>query len=370
MAMNLMEKLSYLGVVLPTLSPSAWFGGGEPFDATGAGGLNVRLYRSWPDNPRVIDDWSRLARDIPCGSVFQSPAWQGALARPFLRVGRYRLLTVHRGEALHAVLPMQLGLAGSLETPGEMISDYLEPLVEQSCANEAWRCVLALLREQCAGELPLTLHNVPGDGPCRQVLSSVAREEGFAIEDVETAQAGRIVLPQTWEEYLAKLPGRERKELKRKLKNATTQAGARMTVATAGPRLHAELERVFGYMEAAGGSKGFKSRWTYRRIFRSAADDLAAAGQLTVCSLQLNDRPAAGVICFPSPSGPMLWAAGFDPATSRQSPGIVLFALAIRASIESGARYFDLLRGQSRYKSELGATDYPLRRLTLSRKTY
>jgi CelD/BcsL family acetyltransferase involved in cellulose biosynthesis len=61
----------------------------------------------------------------------------------------------------------------------------------------------------------------------------------------------------------------------------------------------------------------------------------------------------------------MMWAAGFDPDQKRWSPGIVLFALAIRAAIDEGAKYFDLLRGQSRYKSELGVTDYPLHRLTL-----
>ena len=74
------------------------------------------------------------------------------------------------------------------------------------------------------------------------------------------------------------------------------------------------------------------------------------------------------MIGFPSAAGPMMWAAGFDPELASWSPGIVLFALTIRRAIDGNAKSFDLLRGQMRYKDELGVKDYQLRRLTLSRK--
>ena len=93
-------------------------------------------------------------------------------------------------------------------------------------------------------------------------------------------------------------------------------------------------------------------------MFRRIATELAGAGQLKLYGLTLEDKPAAGLICFPSSSGPLLWAAGFDHAMAKWSPGIVLFAMAIQDAIAGGDKYFDLLRGQSRYKSELGAQDY------------
>jgi CelD/BcsL family acetyltransferase involved in cellulose biosynthesis len=363
--MKLLEKLSYLGVVLPTFS-SLLNGGGDPFDAAGVDGVNVRLYRGWPGNPKLIENWSALARSAPCGSVFQSPAWQGAVARAFIRVGRYRLCTVHRGDSLRAVLPLQIGAGGMLETPGEMISDYLEPLVEDEGAETSWRSMLRMVRLECGDGAPIVLHNLSADGTCRAKLRAIAGDEGFAIEETDSGASGRIPLKPTWDEYLATLAGKERKELKRKLKNATTQAGARFDCISApGPALDAELERVFGYMEAAGGAKGLKSRWTYRPIFRKVAAELAAAGNLKVYRLTLEDKPAAGLICFPSANGPLMWAGGFDSELAKWSPGIVLFAMTIRAAIEGGASYFDLLRGQCRYKSELGAVDYPLKRVTL-----
>jgi CelD/BcsL family acetyltransferase involved in cellulose biosynthesis len=373
--MNIFEKLSYVGVVLPTsisslvssIAPS--IGAGEPFDdAAGTGGLNVRLYRSWPSNEKLLSQWNALARAQSCGGVFQSPAWQGAIARPFNRVGRYRVCTAHVGDQLCAVLPLQVGTGGILETPGEMISDYLEPLVDPASAEHSWRSMLSILKDECAtrGAPSIVLHNVPSDGSCRTTLTRIADECGFTLEDSESAMSGRIELKSTWDEYLATaLDGRERKELKRKLKNATTKAGARLTINTGGPHLSEELERIFTFMESTGGAKATKARWTYRPMFRRIASELAANGLMKLYGLEIEGKPAAGLICFPTLNGPMLWAAGFDASMAKWSPGIVLFAMAIQDAIAGGAKYFDLLRGQCRYKSELGASDFALRKLTL-----
>src|SRR5689334_2010369 len=189
--MKLLEKLSYLGVVLPTFS--SLLHSGDPFDATGVDGLNVRLYRDWPANPKLLDDWARLAAALPQGGVFQGPTWQGAVARPFVRVGRYRLCTVHRGDALHAILPLQVGAGGMLETPGEMISDYLEPLVvndddadaNADAAESCWRSMLRMIRLECGDGASIVLHNIAPDGRCRTTLGAIAMQEGFTIEQAD-----------------------------------------------------------------------------------------------------------------------------------------------------------------------------------------
>jgi CelD/BcsL family acetyltransferase involved in cellulose biosynthesis len=363
--MKLFEKLAYVGVVLPSFS-SLGQASADSFDAIGHDGSSISMYSCWPAIPRLLSDWSILARRGWEGSVFQTPAWQGAIARPFDRVRRYRLLAVKSPDALRAVLPLQVGAGGTLETPGEMVSDYLDPLVDRTHAETSWRSILELLQLQCAPEKrSVILHNIPDDSTSRSTLNRLAEEFGFHLDDTTSASTARIALPSTWEDYLQTLPSRRRKELKRKINNAVTRAGARLQVFNEVPAIHDELKRVFAFMELAGGSKSLKTRWTYRPIFRRAAEQLAAAGQLRVYSLWLHDRPAAGLICFPSTSGPMLWAGGYDPELRSLSPGIVLFGLAIRDCIESGAKHFDLLRGQDRYKSELGAIDFPLHRLTL-----
>lgn len=365
--MKLMEKLSYLGVVLPSFSSHA--PANDFYDAISpGGGTRVSMYRTFPSTDDFFDGWSRLAgRPSATGAVFQSPAWQTAIARPFARVGRYRLLAVHAGAAIRAILPLQIGAGGVLETPGEMISDYLEPLVDSEGAQDSWRLMLGLLRAQCVDEsISVVLHNLPADGSCRTLLTSLASDAGFQLADEPAASAARISLPATWEDYLAALASRDRKELKRKIKKATAEMGARLEVSEAPPRVTDDLHAALAMVEQAGGRKGFKARWSYRPIFKRAAADLTSAEMLRVYTLLLKDQPAAAIIAFPSAGGALAWAAGFNSDAAKYSPGIVLFGLAIQHAIARGDKFFDLLRGQSRYKQELGAAEYPVRRLTLT----
>jgi CelD/BcsL family acetyltransferase involved in cellulose biosynthesis len=84
--------------------------------------------------------------------------------------------------------------------------------------------------------------------------------------------------------------------------------------------------------------------------------------------LRLEGRDAAGVICLPGPTGPLAWAVAFDGDMSRWSPGIVLFAMTIQRAIGQGATCLDLLRGQQRYKSELGAADASIYQAVIKRR--
>jgi CelD/BcsL family acetyltransferase involved in cellulose biosynthesis len=370
--MNITKHLSYLGYVLPSLSRGK---AAEPFDWPMGGGLSARCYMQWPaaqDNSSadVIDAWDALAETAPRMTAFQSPAWQGALAQPFVRANRYRLVTLNEGAHLAGVIPLQVNRGGSLETPGEMISDYLDPLIETADPAAGWSALLALLRSlPGGGAKEVILPNARADAPCRPTLAAVCKTEGYELSDEPSGTASRIALPKTWDDYLARLAGHDRKELRRKMRNAQTKAAGRLKVYESDDlALPQELDRVFDFMKSAGGAKGIKATWMYRPLFKRALPGLIAGRRLRLYSLILDDQPAAGLICFPATQGPMMWAGGWNPEFSKLSPGIVLFGMAIQHAIEQGAATFDLLRGQSRYKSELGAQDVPIHRLTLRRK--
>ena len=63
----------------------------------------------------------------------------------------------------------------------------------------------------------------------------------------------------------------------------------------------------------------------------------------------------------------LLYNSGYDPAYARMSVGLLNKALTIQWAIASGKRVFDFLRGDERYKYELGAVDRWIYRLTVRR---
>ena len=367
-SLDIAKHLSYLGVVMPD-----FFGKGvlqDPAEFSDGGGISARCHMSWPREGEIIDAWDRLASRSEQATAFHTSAWQGALAAPFSKARRYRLITLHDRGHLSAVIPLQLNSGGSLETPGEMISDYLDPLLGEENHQARGSAVLSLLHAlPVAASRQIVFHNMRVDSPWWTTLAGLCHRTGYEMSETLSAKASRIMLPASWDDYLGGLASHDRKELRRKMRNAETREGGRLSIVEADdPRLPGELERIFAFISGRGGVKAIKSDWMYRPFFRRALPGLIKARQVKLYSLMLNDRPAAGMICFSSRRGPMMWAGGWESAMSQHSPGIVLLGMSIRHSIENGASIFDLLRGQSRYKKELGAVDMPIHRLTLRRK--
>lgn len=369
--MLLAEKLSYFGVVLPSLallSPRRMISNPQRRFAC-ANGLQVQWHDTWPRDQRIIEGWDQFLDHHRMCSPFQSPAWQRALARPFVRAGRFRMLTVWQHLDLLGVLPLQVGPGGRMQTLGSMISDYLEPIVDPQMSDRIWNAMFqSLARAPGGAPAELIMDNLRPEAMNFHALRAAAEENAFDVTIEPSVTVTRVPLAESWDMYLSALGGHDRKEIRRKLRKATEQAGATLVTVSSQPDVLGAVEKVFDFMRQSGGAKSIKARWTYRPMFRRIAQPLARAGRLCVHMLRLEGRDAAGVICFPGPTGPLAWAAAFDGEMSRWSPGIVLFAMTIQRAIDAGATCFDLLRGQQRYKSELGAVDVPIYRAVIKRR--
>lgn len=360
------KYMSCFGYVLPR-GTDQFRGNESPQDDFLHAGLNTRCYTAWPKGDRLLEQWEAMARTDPKATAFQTPAWQQAIGRAYARVGRWRLITISLGDRLLGALPLTVARDGVLTTPGEMISDYLDPLLTGIDLETAWRSILEMVKDQPGKTIKeLVLHNVRHDAPCLDALRKVSASCGFELIDELESTSSRINLPATWDQFLAQLGSHDRKELRRKIRNAE-KVGARFEIHTSEPEVSADLDRIFSMMRGVGGVKGLKAQWMYRPIFKRAAPGLLRSGHLCTYNLLLNDAPAGGLICFPSRDGPLVWACCWNKEMREYSPGIVLFGMAIRDSIDKGYRHFDLLRGQSRYKIELGAQEYPVRQVTLRR---
>lgn len=340
----------------------------SPFDLFAEGNLRMTCYRAWPEEQGALASWNELASRCKA-TAFQTPDWQFPLFRQAMRAGRMRLLGVFSGTRALAILPLQVGARGRLETAGSMISDYLDPLIDPDQEETAWRGIFSLLRQiPESATASLVLHNVRDDAACRNTLPKICCEEGYGMDDTITGNVARIALPASWDGYLASLSAHDRKECRRKLRKAETQAGASLTTCDSHEEAPAHLEHVFQCMESNGGARGVKCRWIYRQIFEAATRGLMQRGMMSLHTLRLSGKPAAGIISFRSASGPIAWGAGYDPALAAWSPGVVAFTMAIREAIARGERVFDLLRGDQRYKYDLGAVDHPIHQLTLTPK--
>jgi CelD/BcsL family acetyltransferase involved in cellulose biosynthesis len=163
-----------------------------------------------------------------------------------------------------------------------------------------------------------------------------------------------IELPGSWDAYLAALSGKDRHELRRKLRRAET-ARPRAEVGRTPAALATLLD---GFLALHRKSKIGKARFMDARMedfFRGLGMALAAEGTAALWMLWLDDRPAAALFCLEYGDTVGLYNSGFDPEARAWSPGVVLIARTIEDAIARGARRYDFLRGEEPYKYGFGA---------------
>jgi CelD/BcsL family acetyltransferase involved in cellulose biosynthesis len=339
---------------------------GADFEPLERNGLCARCHRDWPDDPGFIANWNRLLSRNPTSTVFCSPTWQSAVVNEFVPAGQFRLITVMRGEELLAVLPLGLNSASMLETPGRWVTDYLDPLIDAGAADECWAVILELLNDlwdwSVAG---VRLQLIRGDSPLRKIVKTLCPKFGFEYQERRVTTAPYIPLPATWDDYLATLDGHERKEIKRKIRNAQTKGQLRWLTLTQPEEMAAALERALSGMRQA---ESFKADFTEEVLvgfLRRLCPMLSRQGDFYAQELWLDGKASAWLLCLRSAQGPMIYNTSYDFAQKQWSPGIVSFSLAIQDAITAGNPVFNLLRGGEEYKKRLGAKDLELFRVTL-----
>jgi CelD/BcsL family acetyltransferase involved in cellulose biosynthesis len=291
---------------------------------------------------------------------FQTAWWR------LLGEGRLHLLGV-QDAAADWVAMLPLYEAGS--TPASLrlvggvdVADYLDLIAVAGHEEAAWKALLGALP---AGGPALDLRPVPAASPTVALLPGLAAAAGRGCRIELDERCPVIDLPASWEAYLATLSGKDRHELRRKLRRAD-EAGARVEVARTPGGIAAFMD---SFLDLHRKSKVGKARFMDARMegfFREVGAALAGAGWAALWVLWIEERPAASLVCLEYGGTVGLYNSGFDPAARALSPGVVLIARTIEDAIRRGFRRYDFLRGDEPYKYGFGAVPTDVLRVTLT----
>lgn len=175
-----------------------------------------------------------------------------------------------------------------------------------------------------------------------------------------------ISLPETWEEYLESLERTDRKELKRKLRRIETQSFKFIVQNTVDETQFDEFIRLHRLSDQAKN----KFMTSEMRGFFWDLSQAPKAGdwKSMFYFLTLNDVYVAAVFAFTNGSQILCYNSGYDPAQGYYSVGLMLKAMIIRQAIQERRQIVDFLRGNERYKYDLGAKDTILYNILLDIK--
>ena len=304
---------------------------------------------------------ARSATPLPFSTwQFQTAWWR------LLGEGRLHLLGVQDAAAdWVAMLPLydagstpaSLRLVGGVD-----VADYLDLIAVAGHEEAAWKALLGALP---AGGPVLDLRPVPAASPTVTLLPGLAAAAGRGCRIERDERCPVIDLPASWEAFLATLSGKDRHELRRKLRRAD-DAGARVEVARTPAGIAAFMD---SFLDLHRKSKVGKARFMDARMegfFREVGTALAGAGWAALWVLWVEERPVATLFCLEYGGTVGLYNSGFDPEARALSPGVVLIARTIEDAIQRGFRRYDFLRGDEPYKYGFGAVPTDVLRVTVT----
>jgi CelD/BcsL family acetyltransferase involved in cellulose biosynthesis len=294
----------------------------------------------------------------PQRNPFVTPAWLTAWWTYFGRNHRPLILRVDVRGRMAGVAPLMVQNGTARFMGSEDLCDHGDFPSNPFHREVFFSALLRHLKDM--GVHRLMLASVRPDSAVLRWIVPAAHAAGCRVSVLPKGVSMEMGLPASWEAYLGALEGKQRHEVRRKLRRAS-EAG-RMTLRT-----------VQHAAEASAGMDGFlrlfrRSRPDKRRFltpereafFRALADELSRAGMLRLNLIEIDNRPAAATFCVHLGNTTYLYNSGFDPVFRNISIGIVSKLMSIRESIENGFEVYDFLNGTERYKYRLGGKEVSL----------
>jgi CelD/BcsL family acetyltransferase involved in cellulose biosynthesis len=251
------------------------------------------------------------------------------------------------------LLPLVEAEAGEYQIlGGRDVSDYLDVIAAAGQEKVVWQ---ALLEHRAGERATWALYSIRAASPTLTVVPTLVGAVGLSAVVSREERCPVLDLPASWEAYLDGLPGKDRHELRRKMRRLERELPGARVRSHARPEGWDEAMSLFLRLHRA--SRTGKARFMderMERFFRDATRALAAAGWARLWFLEGEGAPLAAFLCLEYGGVVGLYNSGFDPARARLSPGIVLLAHLIRDAIERGVPRFDFLRGEEPYKYAFG----------------
>jgi CelD/BcsL family acetyltransferase involved in cellulose biosynthesis len=315
-------------------------------------------------------EWNALLHDSTADTPFLTYEWQKTWSDCLCSCeGELHLITVRDGGVLIGLAPLfvisqpdkdgqpqrLLRLIGSVDA-----SDYLDLIAVRGRERAAFDAMLDVLAQATDWDA-LDLWNVPEASLTRALLPELAAQRGWTMLDEKQVVCPIIQLPATFDDYVQSLDKKERHELRRKLRRGEATEGVTWYAITGADHtrnLDVEAEAFITLMMKSRSDKSDFMTDEMRRFFHQMIHATHAGGFLHLAFLEVDGVKAATYLSFDYNQKRLVFNSGLETEGFQSlSVGILLAARIIDEAIQLGYSEFDFLRGDEKYKYQLGAKD-------------
>jgi CelD/BcsL family acetyltransferase involved in cellulose biosynthesis len=309
--------------------------------------------------------WRQLLTNCANNDIFITPQWQSAWWRVFGNDYELQLLSVYDQQELVGIAPLKSseGVLSFIGSPD--VCDYMDFIAGQGKEDYVFSKLLEYLEKTAWRRLELD-SLLPGSLALRHFMP-LAKQKGYRVEIKQTNVSPHLLLPQSWEDYLALLKTKDRHELRRKLRRLEQTQSVNYSTIVEKDLLPLAMDTFFKLFQLSNTEKA--NFMTDKKIafFTTMVSSLAEQGNIRLSFLEISGVRTGTTLCFDYNNDIYLYNSAYDPAYSSLSVSLLLKVFNIRDAVEHGKKRFDFLSGDEPYKYDLGGHDVPLYQCLITR---
>ncbi len=322
-----------------------------------------------------LESWNRLLKNSSTATIFQTPEYLKAWTETFLEDKKeIFLVAVYEKKELIGLAPLRKRFWASrndgksitflgTDPVGEgqdLVTDFGDIVAKNGREKEIWEEIIRGMRETKEAR-EVVLDYIRESSPSFKILKEEGHEVSEMIDNAMPDVAPYLDLPKTWEEYLLNLGRKERHELRRKLRRLEEHGYTIEQVANVAQVGQVETIREFISLHKT--STVEKDRFMTNQMegfFTKVAYNSGSKNLVDLTFMRFGQQKVAATFSFVWKDEYWLYNSGFDRAYDSLAVGFLLKALTIKMAIEKGFKRYSFLRGNERYKYDLGGKDEKL----------
>ncbi len=304
--------------------------------------------------------WQNTRNRLPWDCLFVTPFWLETVVKYLGADGDPKIFVVTHEQEVVGVVPLACrdNSASFLGIPD--VCDYQDAVITPGHWLAVGQALLAHLSLE--GIHRLDLQTLRPQAQMVKTLASLEQSGRINLSRLPCDVTYEVPLPKDWDAYLMRLNGKQRHEVRRKLRRLESHGPFTFRLADGGAKLGPAIEQFLTLFHLNRTDKAAFMNDTMSAYFTALIERLAEEQILRLYFLDVGDRPAATVLCFDYKGTRYLYNSGYDADFQNLSVGILSKMLSIQQGIEAGCGVYDFLKGTENYKKRIGGEEVPLYR--------
>jgi CelD/BcsL family acetyltransferase involved in cellulose biosynthesis len=213
----------------------------------------------------------------------------------------------------------------------------------------------------------LDLFNILEDSTTLHLLIDCANKYGWVTTKERLQPAPSIILPDSWDVYLAGIKKKQRHEIRRKIRRAENYLlPINFYIVEDENTLDKEIDAFFQLMAFDPQKETFLTN-DMKIQMRETIHTAFQGGWLQLAFLEFNGQKAAAYLNFDYANKLWVYNSGINFDFRELSPGWVLLAYLIQWAIDNRRECLDFMRGDEVYKYRFGGVDRYVYRLQVTK---